>query len=164
MIDSNGLNFDQHTGIQPESATDFQHPDVILTDQSRAAGTEDYDNDFDGSAYVEERPIPKPVIQVDIKRSPQPRPMPRYNTLAMTLVPGADPVPLVSRDPKRQQFRINTPVLRSVQIGDRSQVTANNGYIPCEGDVIANGDEFFIACAPGIAVATVVTVLVEYNL
>lgn len=145
-------------------ADDFNHPTQIITDTSRESGTEDYDNDFDGRPYALNLPIPKPIIAVDIKGTPQPKPNPSFNTMVVTLQAGMSPVLLVGEDTRRQCFRINTPVLNSVQIGDRSQVQMGLGYVPTNGDTIANAGEFFIATANGVTEDTVVTVLVEYAL
>jgi hypothetical protein len=145
-------------------ADDFNHPTEILTDTSREAGTEDYDNDWDGTPYRDNLPIPRPIVAVDIKRNQQPKPNPGFNTVALTVTPGDVPVLLLGYDVRRQSFRINTGTVNGVQIGDRSQVQMGLGYVPTAGDTISNAGEFYVATAPGVQGAVTVSVLVEYGI
>jgi hypothetical protein len=90
----------------------------------RISGTEDFENDFDPTAYPYKEPD-RPVYDENYKLLENGR---AFSSYSVVCAPGV-PTKLLGEDPSRDFFYINSIAANSVIIGEQSAVAVGLGYI-----------------------------------
>jgi hypothetical protein len=127
---------------------------TIWDGDKRITGTEDFENDFDPTAYPYREPD-RPQYDESYKLLDDGR---SFSAYAITLQPGV-PTKILGEDPSRDLIYFNTVAPGTVVIGEQSTVAAGLGYFVSGAEKLSTTREVW--AAPLGAQAIVVSYWVE---
>lgn len=109
---------------------------TVWDGDKRITGTEDFENDFDPTAYPYTQPD-RPVYQEEYNLLPNGR---GFSAYSVQLIPGT-PVKVLGEDPTRDLAYFNTLVPATAVIGEQSAVAQGIGYIVSGAEKLSTTNE-----------------------